>query len=193
MALTRHTNPILRKSALTTLITSMTVQSQVSQLLHFPFTTLANDVDVVLSSLCQKTLNIANGPPYHKILYSWRISRGDFRGAASALWDRLQRLRNSSSSSHEADDETLAQAYLLLINTLSCVDPEQAWILVDQRESVSGGAGVAKGKAAAGAVKRRIVTLEGVRREYAEELDRIAAMETGRFAFAGGGGTMDVL
>jgi len=41
--------------------------------------------------------------------------------------------------------------------------------------------------------KRRIVTIEDIRREYQEELDRLAALEQGKFAFAGNGDAMDVL
>ncbi len=41
--------------------------------------------------------------------------------------------------------------------------------------------------------RRRVITLEDVRREYQAELDRAAAMENGRFAFAADDDDMDVL
>lgn len=70
--------------------------------------------------------------------------------------------------------------YLALINILANIDPSQAWILAD-------GEGEGEGK------KRRVLTLEDVRGEYQAELDRRAAIESGRFAFVGCGDEMDVL
>ncbi|OCK76685.1 hypothetical protein K432DRAFT_305825 [Lepidopterella palustris CBS 459.81] len=183
-ALTRYTDPSLRKSALATIITTMVAQSRGPALLKFPFVNLYSEVDNVLSSLCQKTLNLASGPPYHKILYSFRISRNDFRGAASILYERLQRLQTTSSKVHSPEDESLTQAYLMLINTLASVQPDQAWILAEQRvdeSAMTWGIGKAKG-----ILKRRVVTLDDLRNEYQKELDRIAAIENGQFAFAGG-------
>ncbi|TKA73414.1 hypothetical protein B0A49_03034 [Cryomyces minteri] len=198
-ALTRYTNPILRKAALTTLLTAIVQASQTALLLSLPFTDLATDVDAILLSLCARTLNIASGPPYHKLLYAWRVQRGDFRGAAEALWDRLQRLRDSSAAAHDPGEETVARAYLALINCLASVAPDQAWILVEgalePARGAGGGAGKGKAKLGAGGPmrkKRRVVTLEDVRREYQEELDRVAALEHGRFPF-GGADEMDVL
>lgn len=168
----------------------MIVQSQAPALLKFPFVNLYNDVDDILASLCQKTLNISTGPPYHKILYAFRIARNDFRGAASILYERLQRLQTTSSKIHDPEDESLMQSYLMLINTLASVQPDQAWILAEQRVDENAPAwGIGKAK---GILKRRVVTLEDLRKEYQAELDRVSAMENGQFAFAGGD-EMDVL
>jgi hypothetical protein len=41
--------------------------------------------------------------------------------------------------------------------------------------------------------KRRLITLEDVRREFQEELDRRAALKQGRFGFMDAGNEMDVL
>ncbi|KAK5241352.1 hypothetical protein LTR16_009470 [Cryomyces antarcticus] len=188
-----------RKAALTTLLTTIVHASQTALLLSLPFTDLAADVDAILLSLCARTLNIASGPPYHKLLYAWRLQHGDFRGAAEALWDRLQRLRDSSAAAHDPGEEMVTHAYLALINCLASVAPDQAWILVEGALEPAKGAGgrAGKGKAKLGAggpmrKKRRVVTLEDVRREYQEELDRVAALEHGRFPF-GGADEMDVL
>ncbi|KAF2761656.1 hypothetical protein EJ05DRAFT_507300 [Pseudovirgaria hyperparasitica] len=180
-ALVRQKDPALRKANLTTLVTSMTTQSQSAALLRLPLATLSTEVDTVLESLCHKTLNISSGPPYHKILYAYRISRDDFRGAASILYERLQRLQSSSTST----DEALTQGYLILINTLASVSPDQAWIFAEGKVEDGGifGGGSARLGKAREAPKRRILTLDDIRREYEAELDRQSALENGRFAF----------
>ncbi len=74
----------------------------------------------------------------------------------------------------------MLNAYLALINVLACVEKSQAWILAD-------GGGPDEGR------KRRVLTLDDVRAQYQGELDRVAAIESGRFAFVGDGAEMDVL
>ncbi|KAI9819922.1 MAG: hypothetical protein M1827_006492 [Pycnora praestabilis] len=178
MSLTQFPDTVLQKAAITTLLTTMMSQNFTSQLLSFPFLGLYDTVDAILSSLCQKILNISTGPPYHKVLYAFRLSRNDFRGAAAVLHQRLQRLRTSSISSKDSHNEVVTQGYLSLINVLASVEPSQAWLLAEGYNGIS---------------KRRVVTLEDVRKEYQEELDREAMIENNQFSFAGVGDEMDVL
>ncbi|KAF2460770.1 nucleoporin Nup120/160-domain-containing protein [Lineolata rhizophorae] len=245
-ALTLYSDHALRKSALRTLIQHIiTASHQPSLLLHYPFASLQNDVDDVLSSLAHSppsfpsptssslTFSSTYTPlgaaslPFHKALYAWRVARNDFRGAAAALYERGSLLKravrrgNSTGKVTAATsnlNEALVENYVLLINLLASVSVEQAWVLVAGTSvgGVSTGAGIgnpndgdvsmdgASGDASAGVkmfgvakqAKRKVVTLEDVRREYQEELDRAAAIEQGRFAFAapgGGGDEMDVL
>jgi hypothetical protein len=167
----------------------MVQQSQSNHLLKFPFGMLCSTVDEILSSLCHKTLNITSGPPYHQILYAFRISRHDFRGAASILYDRLQRLKSGSGKAHDPANESMVQCYILIINTLSLVSEEEAYILAEQRLDESGW-GLGKGKKL---LKRHIVTLETLRKEYAAELDRVAAIEHGQYPFVEAADEMDIL
>ena len=170
----------------------MISQARTTDFLSFPFVSLAEDVDAVLSGLCQKTLNIASGPPYHQILYSFRISRNNFRGAAAILYERLQRLKTTSSKIHDPADESLAQCYVLVINTLSSVKKEDAYILAEQK--IDGTAppqwGIGQGKKL---LRRQIITLEILRKEYQMELDRVAAIESGQFPFVDPADDMDIL
>lgn len=170
----------------------MISQSQAAELLKFPFVALAEDVDAILSSLCQKTLNLASGPPYHQILYSFRISRNNFRGAASILHERLQRLKTTSSRIHDPADESLMQCYLMIINSLSSVSKEDAYILAEQKVEQGGPPqwGIGQGKKL---LKRQIVTLDTLRKEYQAELDRVAAIESGQFPFVEAADEMDIL
>ncbi|KAL1607774.1 hypothetical protein SLS60_002710 [Paraconiothyrium brasiliense] len=193
-AMTRHSDSALKLSSLKSLVTSMVAQAQTAALLKFPLVGLVEEMDTILSDLCQKTLNIGSGPPYHQILYSFRVSRGNFRGAATILYERLQRLKSTSSKVHDPADESLIQCYLMIINALSSVSPQDAYILADQRidegmpQFLHGPIGTAKKL-----LKRHIVTLDTLRKEYQEELDRVAAIENGHFAFMDPADEMDIL
>ncbi|KAH7095488.1 nucleoporin Nup120/160-domain-containing protein [Paraphoma chrysanthemicola] len=191
-AMVRHSDAALKHSSLQTLVTTMISQQQTTRLLKLPFVGLADDVDGILSSLCQKTLNLTSGPPYHQILYSFRIARGNFRGAASILHERLQRLKTTSSKHHDPADQSLAQCYLMIINTLSSVSKEDAYILAEQRVDGTGPPqwGIGQGKKL---LKRQIITLDTLRKEYQAELDRVAAIESGQFPFVEAGDEMEIL
>lgn len=170
----------------------MVSQSQSTKLLRLPFGDLADVVDDILTSLCHKTLNIASGQPYHQILYSFRISRNDFRGAASILHERLQRLKTTSSKVHAPANDSLIHCYLTIINTLMSVGKEDAYFLAEQKiESVGPPQwGLGQGKKM---LKREIITLDTLRKEYQSELDRVAAIESGQFPFVDPADDMDIL
>ncbi len=114
----------------------MCEQNNAPDLLSFPFIGLHSQVDEVLAQKCTNTLNPNSGVQYHKVLYAWRIKRGDFRGAASVLHERLQRLQASGMVPKADESETpITQGYLALINVLASVDEKQAWILSEQRKT----------------------------------------------------------
>jgi len=228
--LTQHTDLTLRKSALQSLLMTLLshTPSQVSFLLSLPFPSdLVPDVDAFLASLCggktslpsstiAKLLSPHEGQEQarllpHKILYAWRVKHNDFRGAATCLWDRLQALKASSQQWDDDDDdgkeEEIAQLYLALINVLSLVDPEQAWMLTRPLPTKKGDAKEGMGKLARRPLevveerpKRKVVTLEDVRGMWQEEMDRVADVQAGRFPLGegmqvdgmGGGGAMEV-
>lgn len=181
-----------KRSALQSIITSMIAQGQTTALLKFPFVGLTEDVDTILSNLCSKILNLGSGPPYHQILYAFRISRGNFRGAATILHDRLQRLKSTSTQIHDPADESLIQCYLMIINALSSVSHEDAYILADQRVDDAAPHSWQIGQAKK-LLRRKIITLDTLRKEYQAELDRVAAIENGHFAFMDPTDEMDIL
>lgn len=104
------------------------------------------------------------------------------------------RLKAVGGSVFEPDDETLLEAYLVLINTLACLGKEDGWVLAEgiAEESWEHGGAVGGGFNGAERKRRRIVRLEDVRREYQSELDRRSEMQQGRFPLLGGD-AMDVL
>jgi hypothetical protein len=54
--------------------------------------------------------------------------------AASVMYQRLQLLRNASTTEMDVNLETLeiSEAYLAVINALSCVNEKNAWIFVSK-------------------------------------------------------------
>lgn len=189
------TDSALQQSSLRTLVTKMCEASCASQLIGFPFLGLQENVDDILSQKCQSVVEVNAGIPYHNILYAWRIKHSDFRGAAAISFERLQKLQQSGEGDKMVGDDALetpiTKQYVALINALSCVDPQQAWILSKELPRKSS-TPVVNGKKSP--PKRHVVTLVDLRRAYQAELDRIAAIHNDQFAFGGGeGDEMDVL
>jgi nuclear pore complex protein Nup160 len=184
------TDPALQHSSLRSLVTRMCEASYASQLIDLPFIGLQDAVDEILAKKCHGIVEVNVGVPYHKILYAWRIKHSDFRGAAAVSFERLQRLQQSGEADRALGEDTFETAvtkqYVALINALSCVDPKQAWILAEEPTK----------KHASGVKipqpKRKVVTLDEIRRAYQAELDRIAAIQNDQYAFADGD-EMDVL
>ncbi|KAI9656909.1 MAG: hypothetical protein M1821_003548 [Bathelium mastoideum] len=124
-----------------------------------------------------------------KILYAFRVSRSDYRGAAEALWEWLNSLRTTHRSGDLADSgaNEIDSVFLLLINALASVDPEQAWLLAEVPNSktrggvIEGSLGIGMGMK--GKKERKVITLDDVRKDYSAYLDQVAAVEQGRFAF----------
>ncbi|ROV97956.1 hypothetical protein VSDG_04856 [Cytospora chrysosperma] len=175
----------LQRSCLRKLVERMCETAQTSELTTLPFSGLQDQVDEMLDQKCKATADVVRGTPYHKILYAWRITHNDYRGAAAILHDRLQKLKQAGEGDRPAGedmlDTTVTRQFLMLINALSCVDPKQAWITVEEvpppdTEGVPGG-GVDP--------KRKVVTLAELRRQYQAELDRIAAIQNNQFGFMG--------
>ncbi|TPX11456.1 uncharacterized protein E0L32_007875 [Thyridium curvatum] len=242
------TNRALQHSCLRTLVEKMCDAAQTAELIALPFCGLQGAVDDTLLAKCLAPTRDGGSapaqeqqPPYHQILYAWRVAHGDYRGAAAVLLDRLQKLRAAGEGDRLLGDDALdtpvTKQYLLLINVLSCVAPKQAWICTEDLEAggpesgggparesedpaglLSDGAGVddddgadgrgdreipekfrallraqRRGSVSSGpeeeerrrrGTTRKVVTLAELRKQYQEELDRIAAIQNNQFEFA---------
>lgn len=185
----------LQHSSLGMLVQKMCDNLHNSELVELPFPNLENVVDEFLAKKCKATVDVVTGVPYHQILYAWRIKRNDYRGAAAILVDRIQKLRNLGEADQLAGDDVLdtavTRAYLMLINVLSCVDKKQAWVTREESPAVERSDG-SNDSGSFGGGKRKVVTLADIRREYQDELDRIAAIQNNQFGFAADD-EMDVL
>ncbi|KAF3007210.1 hypothetical protein E8E14_006953 [Neopestalotiopsis sp. 37M] len=185
------TNRALQRSLLRTLIEKMCDGLHTAELVELPFPNLENSVDDILAQRCRDTVDIITDKPWHQILYSWRIKRNDYRGAAAILLDRINKLRQRPDADDVISDDVLdtvvTRQYLMLINTLSCVDEKQAWITTEGADNNNGDSlkasmtsmsgsfsGAVVGGSGSG--KRKVVTLADIRRQYQDELDRISAI-----------------
>lgn len=180
----------LQTNYLRGLVQGMCEAGAVGEMQELPWLGCEDKVDEVLGQKCQLVVDVNAGVPWHMILYSWRIRRGDFRGAAAVAYERLQKLQQLGNGGHGKDlvlrsggnvaghdelDTPVTRQFLQVINALSCVESDQAWILA---EPVARKGGVLE--------KRRVVRLEDVRRGFQDEMDRVEALRRGRFSFVGG-------
>lgn len=88
----------------------------------------------------------------------------------------------------DPNSRVVSDAYLALINVLSCVQEDQAWILSDTRaDDGSGGAdrSIKRPKLADGArsahQQRQVLTLADIRHQYHAEVERVGLLLNGGF------------
>jgi nuclear pore complex protein Nup160 len=166
----------LRRSSLRQLVDKMCETCHNTELVSLPFPGMQQEVDDFLTKRCQSAMDVVYGSQYHQVLYAWRTKRLNYRGAAWVLLDRIQKLKLAGEGDKITGDDVLdtpvTRQYLLLINALSCVDPKQAWIF---DEGVPGEDGEKN--------KRKVVSLADIRKQYQDELDRIAAIQNNQFGF----------
>ncbi|KAI6786002.1 Nucleoporin-like protein [Emericellopsis cladophorae] len=169
----------MRHSNLRKLVDRMCATCHSNELVALSFPAMQQDVDDILTQRCQTSFDVLDGFPYHQVLYSWRIRHGNFRGAASVLLDRIQKLKIAGEGDKITGDDVLdtpvTKQYLLLINALNCVEAKEAWVYDE---------GVSEGTAAGLPAKRTVVSLADIRKQYQDELDRIASIQNNQFEFA---------
>ena len=140
-------------------------------------------------------VNDAAAPDYLQTVHAVRLAQGDHRGAMAALFERLRLVQRHPKARSDPQATAVRHALLGLINVMTCVPPEEAYILTDADEEST-----RQGRRSAGnddeginsdenrnkRVKRRriIVTLADVRRQYQQVLDQCSRVERGDFGFS---------
>jgi nuclear pore complex protein Nup160 len=154
-------------------------------LVSLPFPGLEHAVEEILEEKCQATMDVVHGIPYHQILYSWRVNHNNYRGAAAILYDRIQKLRHAGEgdkfTGEDVLDTPVTKQYVLLINALTCLETKDRFIIPQDLPHPGQRDGDDDGKAKL--LKRKLVTLEDIRKQYQDELDRIAAIQNNQFGF----------
>lgn len=172
----------MRSYSLRKLVDRMCETYHTIELVALPFPGLQQQVDDILAQKSKATLDVTEGFPYHQVLYSWRIKHNNYRGAASVVLDRIHKLRGAGVGDEVTGEDILdtpvTRQYLLLINALSCVEPKQAWIYDEPTVQTTG-----FGRKSEEAGKRKVVSLADIRKQYQDELDRIAAIHNNQFGF----------
>jgi nuclear pore complex protein Nup160 len=160
---------------------------------------LSRHVDQHLAALAKKQKSIPsvqnqlwtshNDVDYFAILHAFRIAQKDYRGAVAVLLDRLKLIKRSNQARNDPEATQLRHALLVLINALSCVASDEAYLLTEEKESpktngmMVGSSGDATDPNG-GLIRRRIVvTLNDLRREYQQLLDKCSRIERGDFDF----------
>lgn len=98
------------------------------ELCKLPFIGLT---DLVTHILENKVKDVQCQTEYYRVLYAWKLARGDYAGAAAAVYEESAKLRN-----HDDKLETLMKRSGLLItamNALSCVtNANEQYIVVNE-------------------------------------------------------------
>lgn len=107
--------------------------------------------------------------------------------AAFILHERLQRLQTANVGSTDPNSRVVTDGYLALINVLSCVDEDQAWILSDKRVEGSDGITDRGTKRArldnsrSATHLRQVLTLADIKEQYRTEVERVGLLLNGGF------------
>lgn len=78
-------------------------------------------------SLVDTTLASFSGPNKYKLLYGWRISRHDFRGAACALYEQLLGVKEEVDTRMSERKAHVSELYMSILNVLSFLGQDDAW------------------------------------------------------------------
>ncbi|WWD18377.1 hypothetical protein CI109_102827 [Kwoniella shandongensis] len=149
----------LKRDFLGQLISVMCENNEVGRLNTLGFIGFQKDVEEMLRFKARNS-DPLRFPNYYKVLYSWHLTRGDYRSAGEIMYLQGRRFAEGSSSKVPAFELSAMQArsYLAAINALSLVDKRNAWV------SVPG----APSKALRG-IKRRKVSSFIPEEEFAKE------------------------
>ncbi|KAG5519470.1 hypothetical protein PMAC_002097 [Pneumocystis sp. 'macacae'] len=162
------------------LVDMMCGENLSERLCEYSFLGLSDEFDSILDFRAQNMIDVRTNPCYHKILYSWRVKQGNFRGAASIMYHRLQRLRSSSLIKGAGNQEQIdiIEGYLALLSALSCVDTSNSWILYpDIKPAYHSDKKIKYSYSKKDEIKQRqILNIEAVRKEYTQELKRMQFM-----------------
>ncbi|KAG6813445.1 hypothetical protein H0H92_010779 [Tricholoma furcatifolium] len=121
----------LKRECVSQLAYRMCEDNSVDTLMTFNFAGLADEVEAALGFKA-RNIDPRVRPSYSRILYTWFIRRGDYRNAALAMYQRARRLQDliTDPSLFASLAEEQLDAYNLAINSLSLVDPKNAWVLL---------------------------------------------------------------
>ncbi|KAL8700586.1 MAG: hypothetical protein Q9224_000902 [Gallowayella concinna] len=185
--------------------TLLTLPKGASQLLELPWPAqlhpiidkyLANEKPSAHALKAATTTPVARDG--RKILAAWRLLHDDFRGAAAALYSQLHQQGSqkqkgkqkagtlprfkigSSSDEREKEDRAVDEAYLSVINLMACISNGALERVNTHQGSRNGDAWLLS---AADGGKRKVVTIEDVRKGWQKELDRRSVVEGGRWGF----------
>lgn len=125
-------NDSLKRQNVRDFLTALCESRDAKRLASFPCTGFTDLIDSTMETKARNMLDVRSRPAWHKLLYAFRVQHRDFRGAASIIYHRVQFLQNRShvTGFNVTDHLEVTEGYLLIINALSCVAEQNAWIIV---------------------------------------------------------------
>lgn len=217
--LCQFSDPVLQRASVTDLVDTMldsgssltdtadTVQ-KIQSLPWAAYPQLASHVDQHLAFLAKKQTSIpsaggqwlsSSSVDYLSILHALRLSKKDYRGAVSVLFDRLRIVQKSGRARSDPQATSIRHALLAIINAMTCVPDDEAYIIANATEDPrTGGMRLKRIRGQEDeenplSRKRQkiIITMDDLRREYQKVLDRCSRIERGDFEFNDGGEESD--
>ncbi|KAF9092113.1 hypothetical protein BGX23_004603 [Mortierella sp. AD031] len=130
------TNEAVRKQHLRELVSTMCANNDGAQLSLFPFTGgLQEDVERMLLSKAQQS-SILSLPNYYRVLFAYHTYRGDFKKAATHMYEYARRLMGSPhhTESVKAVLKEASETYLAAVHTLHLAGADSAWVTISNYE-----------------------------------------------------------
>ncbi|TBU50494.1 nucleoporin Nup120/160-domain-containing protein [Dichomitus squalens] len=119
----------LKRDSISQLLYRMCEENAVDRLMALNFAGLADEVEDALAFKARNA-DPRIRPFYSRILYTWYVSRGDYRNAALTMYQRARKLEAlmGDASAFTELVELQLEAYIVAMNALALVDPKSQWI-----------------------------------------------------------------
>ena len=202
-ALVQFSDHALQKSCATSLITAILDASRstsstsgaVRTLQSLPWSlhpVLSKHLDGQLSTLVKKQKPMSGNSlfagadgnvDYLKVVHAMRVARGDHRGSVAVLYERLRLIQQSRRGRSDPTMKDMRYALLSLINAMTLMSPDEAYILAEAQEPAEQVNGETNGNSNGRKRRKVIITLDDLRKDYQRVLDRCARVERGDFDF----------
>ncbi|TFY82965.1 hypothetical protein EWM64_g1046 [Hericium alpestre] len=121
----------LRRECVRQFVYRICEEQAVQKLISFNFVGLADEVEECLSFKARNA-DPRERPSYSRILYTWYITRGDYRNAALVMYQRARKLSvlsNDPAQFAYISEQTL-ESYTIAINALRLLDQKNPWIVL---------------------------------------------------------------
>ncbi|KAH9853874.1 nucleoporin Nup120/160-domain-containing protein [Lenzites betulinus] len=118
----------LRRECISQLLYRMCEENAVDRLMALNFAGLAEEVEDALAFKARNA-DPRIRPFYSRILYTWYVSRGDYRNAALTMYQRARKLAAllGDPAAFVELAELQLEAYVVAMNSLALVDPKNQW------------------------------------------------------------------
>ncbi|GMK57727.1 hypothetical protein CspeluHIS016_0405610 [Cutaneotrichosporon spelunceum] len=117
-----------KRDLLGQLISAMCEANEIGRLNSLGFIGFQKEVEERLNFKARNSDPLRT-PNYYEVLYSWHISRGDYRSAGETMYAQATRFAEVCSKLNRTEIAALrARSFLAAINAFSLVDQRNAWI-----------------------------------------------------------------